>query len=529
MHRLTIWVLAVGLALTALLTWTSRSQYQHNERRLLSLRVKEAGSAISGALPAIQTPLASAVTLADATKGDVSQFEQFVSAYAGPGRPFASVSLWAPGKADSPVSVVGEPPELAVSGQASALFDRAERGKTLSVTGLLGPALRLGYAFATPGSVRGYIVYAESALPANRRTSINRGAAFADLNFALYIGRSEQSGDLLEANVAHPPIQGRRESAVVPFGDSALTLVMSPQQPLSGRLAATLPWILVGAGVALSAALATMTERLIRRRRQAEALAERLRAREAETARLYGEQRTVAETLQLALLPQLPPVTSGIEAAVRYRPGVQGIHIGGDWYDLIPLADGNAMLIVGDVSGRGLGAATVMASLLFSARAYAAQGDSPDAIIAKLSELIDVEQSDHFATVLCVHLDASRRAVTVANAGHPPPLVLDESGGHFLDGPVDRPVGVARPAGTVKELVRPTVTALPAGATLLAFTDGLIERRNEDLAEGLERLRGAAEAHRAEPLGKVLDAVVSELIGQGADDDTVLVGVRWRT
>ena len=134
-----------------------------------------------------------------------------------------------------------------------------------------------------------------------------------------------------------------------------------------------------------------MTERLVRRRTHAEFLAE-------QNARLFSEQRSVAQTLQHSLLPEQLPDFDGLELAVRYVPGVDGVEIGGDWYDVIGRDNGDIIFVVGDVSGRGLRAATVMASLRYAIRAYAAQGDDPAIILAKLAKLIDIVRDGHFAT-----------------------------------------------------------------------------------------------------------------------------------
>jgi hypothetical protein len=175
-------VVVVGVVLTAVLAWTSWSQYDHNEQRLIGLRVREAGSLVSGSVPNIQTPLASAAALADATGGDTNQFKNFLAPYVGSGRQFVSASLWAPGTPGSPVVEVGSPPALVANpSDAKAFFGRAGQPSVLRVTGLLGgQSPRLGYAFTNPGDSRGYTAYAESALPTNRRLRIASNSAFAD-------------------------------------------------------------------------------------------------------------------------------------------------------------------------------------------------------------------------------------------------------------------------------------------------------------------------------------------------------------
>ena len=109
-----------------------------------------------------------------------------------------------------------------------------------------------------------------------------------------------------------------------------------------------------------------------------------------ENRRLYSEQRTIAQTLQHALLPEALPKIQGVETGARYEAGVEGVDIGGDWYDLIALDDHRLLLVVGDVSGRGVRAAATMASLRYAIHAYAAQNDPPATILTKLSKLVNV-------------------------------------------------------------------------------------------------------------------------------------------
>jgi serine phosphatase RsbU (regulator of sigma subunit) len=392
------------------------------------------------------------------------------------------------------------------------------------MTGLVGGrSPRLGYAFTTPGSTPGYTVYAESSVPANRRLRIASTSAFAELDYALYIGRAELPQDLLATSQSHLPMTGRHASTIVPFGNSALTLVMAPRQALGGALSQPLPWIIAVGGTALSLGLGVLMERLVRRRQQAESLAVRLDRTAEDNRRLYAEQRTVAETLQRALLPDVLPTLGGMDTGVFYLPGVEGMQIGGDWYDIIATDETHVLLVVGDVSGRGIRAAAVMASLLFAVRAYAAQNDPPEAILSKLSDLLSVERTGHFATVLCIRIDCAGHEITVANAGHLPPLLLHGDGGQFIETQIGVPVGVSRLPSYVSVTV-----PIPPKATLIAFTDGLVERRGENLDVGLERLRDSAVLADRSTLDRLLSTVGDVLVGGGADDDTVMLGIRWR-
>jgi serine phosphatase RsbU (regulator of sigma subunit) len=238
-----------------------------------------------------------------------------------------------------------------------------------------------------------------------------------------------------------------------------------------------------------------------------------------ENRRLYDEQRTVADAVQHSLLPREVPEVEGLEIEVRYRPGVRGTEVGGDWYDVVDLANGHLLVVVGDVAGRGLRAATVMAMLRHATRAYALDGDAPTDLPAKLTRLMRLDQDSGFATVLLLDLDLRARTATVVNAGHPRPLLVNGDR-HFVEAPVGLPVGVE--GERVQESVRVEVAP---GSTLLAFTDGLFERRGESVDDGMERLRSVVNADR--PLGAVLDGLLDDLATGAEPDDVAIVGVRW--
>jgi serine phosphatase RsbU (regulator of sigma subunit) len=518
-------VLVVGLVVTGVLTWVSSGLYTSNEKRLLDLRAREVGAVLTAALPSIQTPLASAAALADVSGGDVPRFKQFVAPYVGVGaaRPFVSVSLWRVSHPErGPVARLGVPPALSSQmGEARTLFSRAAATSSLTVVGFLrSPPLRLGYAFT--GRVRGaFAVYAEGALPSNRYTPVQTNTAFADLDYALYLGRSRNPAELLVASVRHVPLTGRVARTTVPFGDTFFTVGVRARRPLGGSLPQRLPWAIAIVGTLLTLGAVLLTMRLIDRRRGAERLAARLEEVAEENRRLYAEQRGIAQTLQHALLPDRLPQLPGLQTSARYEAGMEGVDIGGDWYDLIALDGRRLLLVVGDVSGRGLPAATTMAALRYAIHAYAAQGDSPADLLAKLSKLVNVGSEGQLATVLCALIDVQARRVTITSAGHLPPLMITDGRGEFVEGDVGLPVGVDREASYVST----TVSAQP-GATFLAFTDGLVERRGESIDDGLERLRREASANHL-TLDDLLTRVLNDLRNEAASDDTAIAGVRW--
>jgi hypothetical protein len=511
--RLPLIILFVGALLTAFLTAAAASVNAGNEHRLLKLQVRQAASALGSLITSLETPLTAAFDVAAATQNP-QQFEQFIAPDVGKDGPFVSASLWqiTPGP-PTPLVVVGATPLLVTHGLAATLFSRVHANGQLSVTEILhGSRPRLGYAEIPPGQGSSRAVYAEIPLPSGQKATDAGGPAFSDLDFALYLGHKADAGTLIERTGS---LEGYRAVTTVPLGDTVLTLIGTETDPLAGGLSAALPWIAAILGAVLTAVAALMAENLVRRRGLAEVLA-------ADTANLYVEQRTIAETLQHSLLPRQMPVLPGLVVAVRYAPGVGGIEVGGDWYDVIPTGRGQAIFVVGDVSGRGLSAATTMAYLRHAIRAYAVQGGGPAVILRKLGELVGQPEDGYFATVLCGSIDVDRHLLTVASAGHFPPLVIDGGTARYVELEVGSPIGVL-PRTEPPEV---TVT-VAAGAAVVAFTDGLVERRGEHLDVGLTRLAEAAAGHQGS-MDELLELLVVDLAPAGSDDDIAILGVQWQ-
>jgi serine phosphatase RsbU (regulator of sigma subunit) len=516
--------LLIGFAVTAALTITAHTLYKHNEDRVLGLRVKEEAQVLATGLPGVQTPLASAAALADATNGNRKKFRAFIRPYVGlgQGRAFVSVSLWqlnAIGR--GPKVVVGTSPQLSTAA-AKPFLTHAEMNAQLSVRPMLnGPAPDVGYAMTAHGA-SAYAAYAESFLPAQHYSPAPPNSAFSDLNYAIYLGNTQQTQNLVLTSVRHPPIPGHQAVAKIPFGDMVLTLAVSARRPLGGTLPQRLPWIIAITGAVLTLLASLLMFRLSQGRESATRLAHTLEDIAAENRRLYGEQRDIAQTLQHSLLPEELPRLHGADASARYQAGEQGVDVGGDWYDVITLADDRVLMVVGDVSGRGLRAATTMAALRHAIHAYAAENNSPAEILTKLSRLLSVTEGGKLATVMCAVLEIPEHRVTLANAGHLPPLLIDETGVGFLNGPVGPPIGMEQGAS-----YQAKTYPVPSRATLLGFTDGLVERRGETLDQGLARLRRAAMSNHS-ALPELLESLLSNLRGDRPEDDTAIVGIRWQ-
>ena len=239
---------------------------------------------------------------------------------------------------------------------------------------------------------------------------------------------------------------------------------------------------------------------------------------------MYTEQRSIAQELQHALLPDRLPEFDGLQVGARYVPAASGIDVGGDWYDIVAAGNGQVLVMIGDVSGHGLRAATTMASLRHAALAYAAQDPSPSSVLAQLSEFVNGGGAhDYFATMLCVLIDVGAHRLTVASAGHISPLVIDGAGGRFVKFDANVPIGVARRSPYLE-----TAVSVQPNTTLIAFTDGLVERRGEILDIGLARLRDEATSRQL-PLEDLLGKLAHSVASEGYQDDTAMVGIRWQS
>ncbi|MFE0516192.1 PP2C family protein-serine/threonine phosphatase [Streptomyces sp. NPDC058964] len=256
---------------------------------------------------------------------------------------------------------------------------------------------------------------------------------------------------------------------------------------------------------------------LYRRARELQELNERLR-------QAHAREREVGIALQEAMLPARRH-TEDHRIAVRYRPAVGALNVCGDWYDLVDLVSGNRIGVsVGDVVGHGLEAACVMGQLRSALSAASRVATGPAQALNVLGRYAHVVDGAESATAVTTFIDFDHRTITYSSAGHPPPLLVHGDGRvEFLDGATDPPLD-ARPDPTPRPEARTTFTG---GSTLVLYTDGLIERRGEDIDTGLARLADALRRHRAADPESLADGVLRELLPpEGATDDTALVVVR---
>jgi serine phosphatase RsbU (regulator of sigma subunit) len=239
-------------------------------------------------------------------------------------------------------------------------------------------------------------------------------------------------------------------------------------------------------------------------------------------ARRFEREHDVALTLQSSLLPHIVPELDGLELAARYRPSGPSSGVGGDWFDVIELPGERVGLVIGDVMGHGIAAAAFMGQLSVALRAYAIEGHSPATVLDRLDSLQPAMVDDRIATVIYAIIEPDGR-LHLANAGHPPPLVLTRDGqATFLTEGLSVPIGVHADDVTHHEYV----TTLAPGATLLLYTDGLIERRDRPITQGLAELQRGLRRQPAS-LNELCDAALAAVASDGPDgDDVCLLAAR---
>ncbi|MFF7748211.1 SpoIIE family protein phosphatase [Streptomyces sp. NPDC007971] len=253
------------------------------------------------------------------------------------------------------------------------------------------------------------------------------------------------------------------------------------------------------------------------------------------SARRYSRARTTTMALQRSLLPHVLPDQDALEIATRYVPAATRAGIGGDWFDVIPLSGARVALVVGDVVGHGIRASATMGRLRTAVRTLADVDLPADELLTHLDDLVlrlaaDEGSTDPSAdtaggigtTCLYAVYDPVSRRCTLARAGHPPPAVVAPDGAvRFLDVPAGPPLGLG---GLPFEAFE---TELPEGSLLALYTDGLLEARDHDIDEALDKLF-AALGRPAPTLDSVCDRVLTELLSHRPDDDIALLVARTR-
>jgi serine phosphatase RsbU (regulator of sigma subunit) len=242
-------------------------------------------------------------------------------------------------------------------------------------------------------------------------------------------------------------------------------------------------------------------------------------------SRLHEHNADVARELQHSLLAVDPPKDDRFDVSTIYRPGVEMLEVGGDWYDVFLAEPGVLAVVVGDVVGRGLGAASAMGQLRSAVRAVAGPGVGPARLLSRLDRFVEQVEAAGMATLAYAELDLASGLVRYACAGHPPPVLVPSTGnaGLLWDGR-STPLGASLHGDRGEGSVR-----LRDGDRLLLYTDGLVERRDRGLDDGLDALVDAAAGSRDAPLAGAVRTLTQDMLRdeRGRDDVCVLL-LTWQ-
>lgn len=253
-----------------------------------------------------------------------------------------------------------------------------------------------------------------------------------------------------------------------------------------------------------------------------EAAAATARATDAELNRRLEHQ--IALTLQKSLLPRHPAQNPSVSIAARYEAGSEAMIIGGDWYDVIELTDNRIGFTIGDVVGHGLEAATAMSKLRTAISVLANHFQSPSELLTNLDRYARGINHIDFATANYAILDTGTGLFTFASAGHPPMLLVTPAGDTMWLEEGRSPPLHGEPVTT-----RPEASVhLEPGTLMIGYTDGLVERRSEDITAGLDRLQAVAVDIRSESVAEICDLLIAKMgVAQAREDDVVILVIRY--
>jgi len=470
--------LVVLLILSFLAFWVTRVLVRDQESRLLTERAREVQLVFNTAISDLPTTLGALGDTVKTTKGSITAFDNMAKSELATSTSPLTYAWLAPAGGGFRVKAevgggltVGQ----TVGGPRALVLAEALGTAKLAPTSVIGSGSKrlLGFALGPPSAPAGTVLYRQSNLgpvAAPRQAST---AAFSELKVVLYASPKVDPAQVLVTTTRDLPLHGSARYEALAVGGTNWTLGVAAIRPLVGSVAANAPWVVLG-GAAIGAVLIAAVIEVAARRRD-------------EALRLYASEHQLAETLQRSLLPELPALP-GLELAARYLAGEQGQEVGGDWFDAFAIPGDRVGVVIGDVIGHDIRAAAAMSQIRATLRAFAWQGDRPAQVLDQLDRLVNTLGLTPLVTVFYGILEAPAsdggRLFRYANAGHLPPLVKDPQGRvQFLtDG---ASVVIGAPAVGVRGQAE---QLLPAGATLLLYTDGLVEVPGGSLQDALVRL-----------------------------------------
>jgi serine phosphatase RsbU (regulator of sigma subunit)/PAS domain-containing protein len=243
----------------------------------------------------------------------------------------------------------------------------------------------------------------------------------------------------------------------------------------------------------------------------------RLAAQALQRALLYQAQLSIAADLQRALLPAALPALPGARHAVRYLPWTHGADVGGDWYDVIPITADRAAIVIGDVAGHSAQAAATMGQLRSAIRAYAADGAPPADVIRRANQHLLRYEPQAMATCCYLELNFRDHTATAVLAGHPPPVLRTDHQTRPL------PLRPGPPLGTRHATYRDQTLPLPAGCSIVLYTDGLIEDRRYTVDRGLTELCAAIHSAPTDDPAALVEHILTADVGPRPRSDDVAI------
>lgn len=519
LRRVSVLALAVALLLTGLVTWATFAGVAGQEHRLLRERTAEVALVLNQSIMAVPTSLAQQGAVLDATNGSVNAYQQAAAKAVAlePGHP---TFAWLRAEPDGSFQVIaaagGQLHVLqSISDARTKTMTAALHAKTFVPTPVIGRQRILGFAIGAPVAPPGTVLYRESVLgPVVSPPRATANSPYSELDVVLYGTPTVSVPQVLTSTTRQLPLHGGVRRTELQAGTGQWLLTVKARSPLVGGLTTDAPWIALGVGLVGSLLIALVVEIAVRRRDTA--------------LTLYETEHHVAETLQRSLLPQLPDLP-GLELAARYLASGIGQQVGGDWFDVFPVADGRVGLAIGDVVGHNLTAASAMAQIRALLRGYAIDGDEPAAVVARLANAVSVLQLTQFVTVFYALLGApasdGSRTLTYTNAGHVPPILRHPDGTTrpLTDGDsvvIGAPIDMPHAQGTAQ---------LDHDCTLVLFTDGLVEVPGDSLTDGLRELEGkVAQQHDVAPEA-LCDNLLASVSTRNRRDDVALLVVHVGT
>jgi serine phosphatase RsbU (regulator of sigma subunit) len=509
----------VLLLISTVGAWVVHNAVRDQENRLLQERGNEVGLVLKEAVDSLTSQLETLGGVLRATNGSRGAFDRAVAPIEGSGATAPTIAVVHETATGFQVEYVRGALVHAgqtITGAAGAALSLAQTSGVVAPTQVLGAGSdrQIGFAIGPPSTPPGTLVYEQLSLGTLGPPQQAAAEPFNELHVILYASATPTPSQALVTTADQIPLRGDVRSVMVTAGAAKWTLQVSAVDPLVGQPTAYAAWLTLGIGIIIALLLGLVVEGQTRRRRSALAL--------------YRNEHELAEALQRSLLPALPTVDD-LELAACYLPGSADQQVGGDWYDGFELSDGHVGLAIGDVLGHDIDAAALMSRVQTALRAYALMGEQPGSVLDRLEAVLASLDTERLVTVFYgvlgpVAADGSRELV-FANAGHPKPLIRRPSGAvEELLGASSLLLGVS--ADVTEPRPQHTVT-LPAGSTLMLYTDGLVEVPGESFGDRLDALRREVSVHAADlSMSALCDWLLDQVQPEHRRDDVAILVAR---